>query len=76
MGPFIWTTIQPPIDMADSAVRTDKRYQLTILGGLALAVVILFGGVQVFLTTTTLQTASLAVMAGFLIALGFLALEL
>ena len=62
--------------MSHATETDDKRMQLAVLGGLALGIIILFGGVQLFLVTSTIQTASMVLLIGLLLTLAILALEL
>ena len=62
--------------MAEAAPVTDKSLQLKVLGALALISIILMGGVQLFLQTTNLQYASLALLGGVLVLIIYLAIDL
>lgn len=76
MASFILHHAERPFTMADGAVVTDKSHQLKVLGGLALASIVLIGTAQLFLQTPTLQYASLAVLGGVLVLIAYLAIEL
>ena len=62
--------------MADAVVVTDKSLQLKVLGGLALVSIVLMGTVQLFLQTTTLRYASIALLGAVLLLIAYLAIDL
>lgn len=73
---FILDGSQLPLTMAEAAPVTDKSLQLKVLGALALFSIILMGGVQLFLETTNLRYASLALLGGVLLLIFYLAIDL
>ena len=62
--------------MSNAAETTNKQFQMAVLGGLAAGIIILFGGVQLFLVTSTIQTAAFVLMLGMLLAIAYIALDL
>lgn len=62
--------------MVDTPVRTDKSFQLKVMGALALAALVIFGIVLSQLEANTIRTAAIVVLAGMLIAIGILSIEL
>lgn len=62
--------------MAEAAVVTDKSLQLKVLGGLAVASIVLMGSVQLFLETTTFRYASFALLGAVLLLIIYLAVDL
>lgn len=76
MVSFIPGDPEPPADMADASVRTDKGLQLKVLGGIGvLATLMMVIGVS-YLETTQLTTAALLVLASMLITIAYLAIDL
>ena len=76
MQPF---NLPPEIDtvnMAESAVVTDKSLQIKVLGGLALAATLMVLVVQLFLTTSTLRNASLVLLATIVLTITYLTFDL
>ena len=62
--------------MAESATRTDKRFQLTVLGILALAATVMMGAMSIILETDTIRNAGLLLLAFILITIAYLAVDL
>lgn len=76
MTSFIWCYRKDANDMADQAVTTEKGFQLKVLGGLGLAIIVIMGISLSFLETTTLFSAGILLLAAMLIAIAYLALDL
>ncbi len=62
--------------MTESAPRTDKRFQVTVMGALALAAIVMMGAMATILQTSTIRWAGILLTAGLVIAIGYLLLEL
>lgn len=76
MIPFMPHPPEPPVTMAEAAVITDKSLQLKVLAGIAIGAIALLGGVQLFLQTSTLRFASLALLGAVLLLVVYLAIDL
>lgn len=62
--------------MSETAARTDKRFQRMVLGGIGLAVIVIFGTALAVLETSTIAAAAATLALAMLITIGFLAVEL
>lgn len=62
--------------MAESAVRTDKRFQLMVYGGIAVLSALIMGTSLAFLHDSTIFWAAAILLVGLLVTIAFLALEL
>lgn len=63
-------------DMAESAVRTDKRFQLLVYGALALLATAVMGISIAVHETSTIRWAATLLLVGILVTIAALALEL
>lgn len=76
MKSFNYVSAKLGSTMAESTVRTDKRFQLTVLGAIAAVAIAYIAIVQLFLETSTIRWASILLLLLVLVLIAYLSIEL
>lgn len=76
MESFNYVSAKLASTMAESTVRTDKRFQLTVLGAIAAVAIAYIAIVQLFLETSTIRWASILLLLLVLVLIAYLSIEL
>lgn len=62
--------------MSETGARTDKGFQRTVLGGLGLAIIVIFGIVLFILETTAITTAAFLLLTAMVLTILALLVDL